>query len=68
MAEIYICQRSGSFFGEGRGGVSRRAIEEFHLAQFDAHRLKDDGWEYELTFRYRDETDQPGNFVISRRK
>lgn len=33
-------------------GPTRRYIERFLLAQFDARKLAPDGWEYELTFYY----------------
>ena len=53
---LWLRVENNSKFVRGKG-KSRQYIEDYHLSRYNAKKLEKDGWEYELTFQYKDDED-----------
>lgn len=53
---LWLQVENNSKFVRGKG-KSRQHIEDYCLSEYDAKKLEKDGWEYELTFQYKDDED-----------
>jgi DNA invertase Pin-like site-specific DNA recombinase len=53
---LWLQVENNSKFVRGKG-KSRQHIEDYCLSEYDAKKLEKNGWEYELTFQYKDDED-----------